>query len=184
MRILFLAISFTALACSQPIEEIEVAVHQHEEILNTVKLKRQAFDIELDLLQESQSAYTLVVALSMDSGSYVISSFSEDDFYLPFEVTLEPSSNLTLGNELIENPPSIEEYDAVIEENVRFVRENTTFSREMNISSTSDFQVEGKIQFMIEPQCIPYDIDFSIIQEGGVLRVGKTKTQFHSGYKL
>ncbi|MFT4779972.1 MAG: hypothetical protein ACJAU0_000139 [Flavobacteriales bacterium] len=183
MRILIIAISFTALACSQPIDEIVVPAQQQEEALTSVDLKIQAFDIELDLLQESQSSYTLVVALSMDSGSYVISSFSEDEFYLPFDVTMKSSSNLKFGNELRENPPSIEEYDAIIEKNVRFVRENTTFSQEMKVLSTNDFQVEGEIQFMIEPQCIPYAVDFLIIQEEGLLKVSEIKTQIHSSYK-
>ncbi len=184
MRMYWIVLTLLTLSCTHSTKENEKVVHEITQAVDTTTPIQPGFDLQLDLLQESQDTYSLSAFLTLDSGSYVISPLSDDDFYLSFDIAIPLSTYMTVDKGINENPSTIAEFDSIIEKNVRFVRQNTTFSRNLSLVSTEDFELPGQIQFLLEPQCIPYDVDFSLVHEGGVLRIENLKTKINSSYKM
>lgn len=149
----------------------------------TKKVIAKAFEINLDIDKSNDTQYSLTVDFKLDKGSYIISPFSKDDFYLPFSIAINESKFIQPG-QLLEAPITVEELDTIINKQVRFVRENTTFTQNIKVLNQDDFEVTGLIEFLIEPQCIPYDVEFVISKNSGKLNVEKTKTYISKEYKL
>lgn len=144
---------------------------------------RPPFDLTLQLHALSQHQYQLSANLMLKDGDYVISALSSDSVYDHFEINLPPSDYLTLNDTLIEEPLSIEEFDPIIQQPVRFIRQNTVIQKPLTINTTSDFNVSGKIELVLEPHCIPYDVSFVITSHSGVVRIEQIKTTISSEYK-
>lgn len=141
------------------------------------------FDIQFQIKQVGDQSYYLTTALELDEGSYVISPFSEDTFYLKFNIFLEENEFFTLNDPLIEVPPSIIEFDTIIETPVRFVRQNTIYKQPIKINQQEDFNTTGMVELLVEPSCIPYQVDFTLSYQSGALNIQKTETRFHPSYK-
>ncbi|MEO1450915.1 MAG: hypothetical protein AAFV07_15405 [Bacteroidota bacterium] len=149
-----------------------------------VQLEDQGFDLGLEIVETNGKQASLNVSLKMDEDSYVISSYSTDDIYGHFEISLTESPHLFGGNPMAEIPASVEEFDPVIKQSVRFIRQETTFQQPLEVLSEDDFVAEGKIEFVLEPRCVPYDVTFTISQQDGKLKVVKTKTSISREYKI
>ena len=85
---------------------------------------------------------------------------------------------------MIETPNSVEEFDPIIEAPVKFVRVNTTYQKRLKITKGEDFEVDGLVEFLLEPICVPYDVAFKISYKNGKMKVEKTKTVISSEYKM
>jgi len=59
---------------------------------------------------------------------------------------------------------------------VRFVRENTVYKQNIKLLSEEDFEVSGLIEFLLEPICKPYSVEFMLTYNAGTMRVEKIKT--------
>jgi len=81
-----------------------------------------------------------------------------------------------VGDTLIEIPSSVQEYDPILEEEVRFVRESTTYKRNLTIVQQDDFEVSGLVWFVLEPSCVPFQVEFIISKQAGEMSVIKTNT--------
>ena len=142
------------------------------------------FDLQLQLDEVENNFYNLSVAIELDSGSYIISPFSKDSTYLHFSIAMEDNRYLIADETLLEIPSSVEEFDPILNEPVKFVRVNTTYKQQIKVLSQENFQVAGLIEFLVEPSCIPYDIEFVLSSQVGKLNVKKTKTFISKEYKL
>jgi len=169
---------------STPIENSKTTNDVLDYPFQTKKIINEAFEVYLQIDSISIDKYALAATMKLDEGSYIISPFSKDDFYLPFTITIDDSKFLQPSDELFEFPMSVEELDTIINKQVRFVRANTTFTQNLNVMSQEDFEVAGLIEFLIEPQCIPYDVEFVISKNSGEVKVEKTKVFISKEYKL
>ena len=141
------------------------------------------FNITLEI-EIIEGEHYLVAAMELDSNSYIISPFSQDSVYSHFDISINKRDKIILDNTLLEVPNSIKEYDPILEEEVNFVRVNTIYKQKLQLIYKGDFQVEGMIEFLLEPSCIPYDVEFAISYQSGKLRVMKTKMTISKEYKL
>lgn len=176
----FLAL-LLAFSCStgQPEQEIVEEVTPTEESAAI----DESFDIELSIDKEGEGQYNLVAALELEDGSYVVSPYSKDETYGHFGIFIAENQNLIANDSLIEIPASIEEFDSILNEPVKFVRTNTEFKRKMNVTGQEDFEVSGMIEFVLEPSCVPYEVEFALAQRSGVMEVEKTGVKIASTYK-
>ena len=141
------------------------------------------FDISLQVENLGNNQYNLVVDLILEKGKYVVSPFSKDETYGHFIVSIEQTNKLIADNTLSETPTSVEEHDPILNMPVRFVRKNTTYKRKFNVRETSNFEVSGLIEFVLEPDCIPYDVSFVISKQSGTVKVKETNTIISKEYK-
>lgn len=139
------------------------------------------FDIGLDIKKLENSHY-LSVSLELFDGAFVVSPYSKDTIFGHFDISIADMGSVITEGLPLELPSSIEEFDPVLEAPVRFVRTNTTFTQKLNILTKEDFQVSGLIWFVLEPSCVPYDVEFTLSSQNGILKVEKTKTAISKGY--
>jgi len=143
----------------------------------------QGFDISLQIEEVENDNYFLSAALTLDSGAYVISPFSQDTSYGHFDMSIEDSDNLIPDGGLIESPRSVAEYDPILEMPVNFVRKNTVYKQKLSLDTDDDFEVSGMVFLLIEPKCAPYEVKFKIAYHEGEMRVQKTSTSTTKEYQ-
>ena len=148
------------------------------------KIVEKPFDISLKLDQTKSDSITLVIELKLKNGSFIISPFSKDSIYGNLNISFTESSQLLPSNSILEIPKSIKEFDPIIDEQVNFVRENTTYKKDLRILTKNDFEVTGLIDFVLEPICIPYDVKFVISQKTGKVEIKKMRTSISKEFKL
>jgi len=146
------------------------------EIIEGQKLVDELFDIDFQIEKLENNQYNLVVTIELNSGSYIISPYSEDSTYGQFNISIADSGALILGDTLLETPNSIEEYDSVLERTVKIVRQTTTYKQKISVDEQDDFEIPGLIWFVLEPICIPYEVGFVISYSSGEMQIKKTRT--------
>ena len=114
--------------------------------------------------------------LELADGSWVASPHSEDDFYMPLTLSIEESKGINLAGAIKERPRSIKEFDSIIGKEVSLVRGNTIFSQKLEVTATGVFEARGKIEFLLEPACVPYTVDFVISDDYEMVTVTKMGT--------
>jgi len=144
----------------------------------------ETFDIKIEIEKTDDKKYELSTTIELKDGNYIISPYSEDDIYLHYSITIPKNNNLIVDEKLIEIPASIPEIDPILNIPVRFVKETTTYKQEIEVTTEKDFEVSGLIEFLVEPSCIPYDVEFLISHQSGIMEVKKTKTAISKEYKL
>lgn len=164
-----------------------IACQEKQENANPIKSTVEnnphgTFDVELQLERLSNDEYFIVTNLSLDGGAYVISPYSKDDTYLPFGITFLDNKHFAESQLLIENPKSVDEIDPILNTPVKFVRENTIYKQKITLNGSEDFESSGLIEFLLEPICIPYNIEFTITSKNGEMSVAKTNTAIAANY--
>lgn len=144
---------------------------------------QESFDLKLDIKKVNDKEYTLINTIELENDSYVISPFSKDEVYGHFTVSLVENKHLDLEDSIIEFPESVEEYDSIIEEKVRFVREKTIYNQNIKLIETGDFEVRALTWFLIEPQCVPIDVEYVISYKEGKMEIKEKKISISKDYK-
>lgn len=116
--------------------------------------------------------HEITIAIALNNGAYFVSPNSERDFKGKFKVIFDKYETIKLTNKLQEIPLSVEEIDPhpFVNGAVNWVRKDTKYKQRIQLTSKNDFQVEGIIQFTIEPRCSLEQIPFIIKHENGKLK--------------
>ena len=137
----------------------------------TVNDKEYTLDFKIDNTNIQKPI--LVIAIKLHNESKYISPFAKREFTGKFYMDLGSYTNLDFEGEIIETPRSIEEHDPhsnVKNATVNWVRKNTTYKQTLNIKSKKDFEVFGRLQFVIEPRCTLEEIPFAITFKNGEIK--------------
>jgi len=161
--LLSLAIGFVNFACQS--NTVHAAVKK-EVAQNKIPF---GFEIEIEELGGNQCF--LVATLELGEEDYTISPFSPDTFYMHVGVVLEETKNLIVDKTLLEFPKSKPEIDPILNYPVHFIRGKTTYKKKLEIISKDDFKVKGMMEFLLEPICIPYQVEFVIFQNNGQIKI-------------
>ncbi len=121
----------------------------------------------------SNNAYALKTDINLDSGAFYISPNTKGDFSGLLKVIIEDNDHLVKNGGLIEIPKSTVQFEPWVQEPANFVRENTTYTQNIELTGTSDFEIGGYVQFVIEPRCTLERIDFRIVYKDGTMSVKK-----------
>lgn len=135
-----------------------------------------SFYTSFSIEEGQQNEVALIAYIELNNGSYVISPFSKDTIYGHVNLSLKESELITLVGAVSESPISKEEYDPILETQVKFVRTNTRYKQEIKLETKNDFELGGAFWFLLEPECVPYKIDFLLKQKSGRLSVEKMNT--------
>jgi len=139
--------------------------------------KGPPFELDLSLVQTSPVLTTLTATLSLDSGDYVVSPYTTQDYLGVFDLVLLDSTHLEFVGNLIEFPPPIDMFFSFEDLPIISYVGSTRLSRLLRISTVGDFEAYGEIFFVHEPSCLPYIVSFVITRKQGELSVTKTGTQ-------
>lgn len=175
-------ISSVALSCNQTARSTQQEIEIPTPVLSDSESTLDSFNISLQVLRVEPTKCMIAITLDFHYGSYIYSPYSTDSFYLNFNLSLEENSSTTFIGKLEENPESIVELDSLIKKSIRTNREKTIFTHAVEVLSTEDFQAAGQIEFLLEPSCRPYIIEFDLTQSLGELKITKTSTRFNYSY--
>jgi len=146
-------------------------------ILNAPKKGTPPFDLDLSLEQASNSFFTLTATLGLDSGDYVVSPYTSQDLLGVYDMSLLDSTDVQFVGGLTEFPtPSALRFHYE-DQPVLSYTGKTRISRSVEILSNADFESYGKIFFVHEPSCYPYEVSFVISRKLGMLSVTKIGTE-------
>ena len=143
----------------------------------------ESFELKLDIKKVTDNEYTLINTIELENDSYVVSPFSKDKIYGHFTVSIEENDYIFLEESIIEFPETVEKYDPIIEEKVRFVRENTIYNQNIKLKRTGDFEVRALTWFLLEPQCVPLDVEYIISYRDGKMEINQKKITISEDYK-
>ena len=105
----------------------------------------------------------LITEVDIPNGSYVISALSDRDYLGKFQVIWKDSTIRPAGA-LFENPISMPGWEPFDKVYTPMMFENTEVRQEWALpKDTSAF--EGQVFFVLEPQCVPYALDFTLEKE-------------------
>lgn len=135
-------------------------------------IKEEPYELNIEI-EKSDKEYNLIVAVDLKGGSFFGSPFSNNDFTGLFEISIEDNKHLVMGNSLIETPPSVETIDPYGNVPVNWVNVNTTYTQNLKLLTQGDFEVTGKVKFVIEPHCTLEEVLFTVFYEEGKMIVKK-----------
>ena len=170
------------IACTQDIPEPKAKEAISEEtpqkfyeieFYNKQIVNDSLYDLEFGIEQSDDGEYFVVTTIVPRNGAFVASPLSNNNFTGLFTFDLSINRNISVDDEIEENPRSIETIDPYEGVPVNIVREKTTYKRKLHISTTADFDVSSKITFTIEPRCTFEEIPLMIKQRDGVLTIQK-----------
>lgn len=144
---------------------------------------QEPFGVSFQLDRVEDNIYNLSVNIELEKGTYIISPFSKDTTYGQFEISIPENEYFSVYKEITETPNSVEEIDEVLKTPVKFVRVNTTYQKKIRLTSKAMFEVNGMLELLLEPSCVPYDIPFTISIHSGKLKVDKKNTVVSPEYK-
>lgn len=118
----------------------------------------------------------LAVSVDVPEGSYVISALSDRDYLGKFQVSWSDSS-VQASSALIETPvsmPGWEPWDRVYTPMLfspAVLRQKWRFPTELDT-------LKGQVFFVLEPQCVPYALDFEVATATGAFTSGRVHPQY------
>ena len=146
------------------------------ELIGDINYKGPPFELELSLSQTSPVLTTLTATLSLDSGDYVVSPYTTQDYLGVFDLSIIDTAHIELEGNLLEFPPPIDIFFSFEDLPVISYVGSTRLSRLLRISTVGDFEAYGEIFFVHEPSCFPYIVSFVITRKQDELSVTKTGT--------
>ncbi len=95
---------------------------------------------------------------------------------------------MAFKDSLLESPVSLEKYDQVLEMPVKYFTSTTTYTQFFNLKKDEEFSTLGKVEFLVEPECVPYHVFFRLANQQGKLVLEQTKIitapNYHGPFKI
>jgi hypothetical protein len=133
------------------------------------------YDLELHIGTNDQGESLLIASVVLGEMSYFVSPYSSHKAMGSFKVLMTENKHISMDSNYVEIPQSIASDDPHSEGKTHFVHENTVYLKDLVIMDTNDFEVQGQIQFVIEPKCTLEKIDFTLIQKDHALSIETNK---------
>lgn len=151
---------------------LEVSMYNSPSIDHEVA-KDHPYDVEFKVEQTADGQFVMVTNMKLFGGSFYVSPHSTTDFKGKFRIEVAPNDDLSIGNDFVETPRSEEVIDPhqFIDGPVNWVKEDTKYEYPLKVSSKEDFNIGGKIIFVIEPKCTLENIPLMFKYKSGVLTV-------------
>lgn len=153
---------------------LEVSLYESPKIDHKVAANHP-YDIDFEMVKTDEGELKWVIAMDVFGGSFYVSPHSTTDFKGKFRVEVAPNSNIEVGSDFTETPHSKEVFDPhpFINGPVNWVSEHTKYEYPLILRTNQDFEIGGKIMFVIEPKCTMEEIPVIFKYKNGVLTVEK-----------
>ena len=118
---------------------------------------------------------TLVLDLDLfQAEDWVVSTHSTDSMFGKVDVRLLDLPLLMPAGELTERPESTWEVEHFSQLDIRVLRQDTEMRLPVRVTSGLDFEAKGQVFFVLEPLCMPFEVDFTVGRRAGVWAVEST----------
>lgn len=112
----------------------------------------------------------LDIDVDIPEESYIISAMSDREYLGKFQLNWTDST-VVPTNALVEDPVSMPGWEPWDKVYTPMLFETTTLRQTWAIPSTLDTAI-GEVFFVLEPQCVPYAVDFKVIPSNGSIICG------------
>jgi hypothetical protein len=135
------------------------------------------YDVEFKVEKTEDGQFKLVSEIKLHGGSFYTSPHCKTDFKGIFRVEVAPNDDLSIGDDFVESPRSVEVIDQhrFINGPVNWVTVDTQYEHPLILNTKEDFTIGGKIIFVIEPKCTLETIGVLYEYKNGVLTVKPMK---------
>ncbi|CAM3943148.1 MULTISPECIES: hypothetical protein [Flavobacterium] len=135
-------------------------------------LPSEPYELKLDIQQLNNSIYDLEIQMLLYNNAYYASPNTKEDLKGKFTFFIENNNSFVLKNSLIKTPLSNKKHESSTNDNglTNWVRVNTSYNQQLEITTKEDFEVRGYIQFTIEPRCTLEKIPVIIEHKKGKLK--------------
>lgn len=123
---------------------------------------------------------TLVITAKIDKGWHLYSQFVGDGGPIPTTIKFKPSKEFTTVGKTEESPKPHSVYEELFGMKVPFFENNATFKQKIKVNSTTDFKVNGTLEFMVcdDKQCLPpEEMEISFDVKGAAVAVDNSKIE-------
>ena len=115
---------------------------------------------------------TLVLDLDLfQDEDWVVSMHSTDSMFGKVDVRFLDLPLLMPAGELTERPESTWEVEHFSQLDIRVLRRDTEMRLPVRATSNRDFEAKGQVFFVLEPLCMPFEVDFTVGRRDGVWAV-------------
>jgi hypothetical protein len=140
-----------------------------------IHVKDELYDLKIRIINTKTPQ--IEVKIELKNNAYFASPLEDKDLKGKFYMDLGDYTNIDLGSNYIENPStnSNEFGPQSCGKIVKWVRVDTSYKKSLYIKNTKDFEVFGRIKFVIEPRCTMEEIPFGIRYKNGNFSVFEPK---------
>lgn len=169
-----LLMSITFSFCQQEVEPAQVIKKVAEpEIIKGITLDKKDYTIHINIEKVNEEQHNIVVFLELHNDSYIISPTEEKDFGGKLAFDFGSTENIDISGSISESPISyIEEgKHPYLADSTKTISVNTTFKQPIIFKTHEDFEVFGRVLFVIEPACTMEKITYAIKIENGKIKL-------------
>ena len=133
------------------------------------------YDVNFKVEQGTDGLFHLVREIKLYGGSFYVSPQSGSDFKGRFRIEVAPNDNLEIASDFSESPQSETVIDPhqFVHGPVNWVIEDTRYEHPLKLNTKEDFEIGGKLIFVIEPKCTLEEVPVLFKYNNGVLTVEK-----------
>ena len=118
---------------------------------------------------------TLVLDLDLfQAEDWVVSTHSTDSMFGKVDVRFLDFPLLMPAGVLTERPESTWEVEHFSQLDIRVLRQDTEMRLPVRSTSDRDFEARGQVFFVLEPLCMPFEVDFMVGRRAGAWVVERT----------
>ncbi len=176
-NVLSLFIMSFSVACAQhdntpKVPLVQTGQEEYPAIDYSVALEHP-YEIAFETVPVNHGQSELHIDIKLFGGSFFVSPNEKKDFSGKFRVEIAPNDNLQLGADFEEIPTSKKVVDPKLfmRGDTYWVRESTQYKYPLQVNTTKDFQIGGKVIFTIEPKCTLEEIPIIFKFKNGELKV-------------
>jgi hypothetical protein len=160
--------------CSIPV--LEVSMYDSPNIDHEVA-KNHPYDVEFKVEKTEEGDFKLVTLMDLHGGSFFVSPNTKTGFKGVFRIEIAPNKNLSIEPDFIESPRTKTVIDPhrFVHDPVNWVSEDTKYEHPLKVHSEADFEIGGKLIFVIEPKCTLEEVPVLFKYKNDVLTVEKWK---------
>lgn len=135
-------------------------------------LPSEPYELILDVHKLSNGIYDLEIQMLLYNNAYYASPNAKGDLSGKFAFFVKNNDSFILKNNLIETPLSNKKYDSSTNDKglTSWIGVDTSYKQKLEITTTEDFEINGFIQFTIEPRCTLEKIPVIIKCKNGVVK--------------
>ena len=176
-RIIFISLLIICTSCSEDVSsDSRNSDIIQMDVVKGVNDVSPPFGLDFSLVQTSSSNPTLSIVLTLDTGDYVISPSSSQDFLGMFDVNFRDSSGVKVLSGLQAFPTPIYKVIPFEKAPIKCFVGTTLLSHKLKIENEGDFEAYGTVFFVHEPSCYPYEVSFILSRQLGNLSIEKLQT--------
>lgn len=181
LKVLYILIFLSLSSCSKEKTKenaIRTASDPYSSSANTPRrfnqklAEQDTYTLAFGVEELKNNEYYITVNIVPDEGSHFLSPLSSKAYKGTFQIEFYDTKNLLkVSKDYLESPASIVEVDPFSGLPAHFVRQKTTYKQKFKIRSDADFEVLGKVQFVIEPKCTMENYNFRVYRKDGVMKI-------------